>query len=78
VELDLANNFLEAVPVQALKVLKNIKFLNLGSNKIKVNTVPRLVLNTAHSADVSTNANYTYIFLCNKSFEYSFKPKDLS
>ena len=36
VELDLANNFLESVPVSALSPLKNIKFLNLGSNKIKV------------------------------------------
>ena len=36
VELDLSSNFLESVPVQALKSLTNLKFLNLGSNKIRV------------------------------------------
>ncbi len=36
VELDLSSNFLDSVPVQALKSLGNLKFLNLGSNKIRV------------------------------------------
>ena len=35
-ELDLSNNFLENIPIAALANLKNLKFLNLGSNKIKV------------------------------------------
>ena len=36
VELDLANNFLQSIPIAALSSLDNLKFLNLGSNKIKV------------------------------------------
>ena len=36
VELDLANNFLESIPYAALATLKNLKFLDLGSNRIKV------------------------------------------
>ena len=35
-ELDMSNNFLETIPIAALESLKNLKFLNLGSNKIKV------------------------------------------
>ena len=40
VELDLANNFLESIPIAALSTLENLKFLNLGSNKIKVTIYP--------------------------------------
>ena len=36
VELDLSNNFLTKVPMAALAALNNLKFLNLGSNKIQV------------------------------------------
>ena len=36
VELDLSNNFLTKVPMVALAALNNLKFLNLGSNKIQV------------------------------------------
>ena len=36
VELDLSHNFLREVPVDALSGLKNLKFLNLGSNRIEV------------------------------------------
>ena len=45
VELDLSNNFLTKVPMVALAALNNLKFLNLGSNKIQVMLViviPRL------------------------------------
>ena len=45
VELDLSNNFLTKVPMVALAALNNLKFLNLGSNKIQVMVViviPRL------------------------------------
>ena len=35
-ELELSNNFMEAIPIAALSSLKNLKFLNLGSNKIQV------------------------------------------
>ena len=37
VELELSNNFLESIPIAALASLDNLKFLNLGSNKIQVN-----------------------------------------
>lgn len=36
VELDLSYNFLSSIPVGALADLNNLKFLNLGSNKIQV------------------------------------------
>ena len=36
VELDLSLNFLSSVPVGALGQLRNLKFLNLGSNRIQV------------------------------------------
>ena len=36
VELELSNNFLESIPIAALAALDNLKFLNLGSNKIQV------------------------------------------
>ena len=36
VELDLSLNFLSSVPVRALGQLRNLKFLNLGSNRIQV------------------------------------------
>ena len=36
VELDLSNNFLTSIPVSALTSLNNIKFLNMGSNRIEV------------------------------------------
>ena len=36
VELELSNNFLESIPIAALASLDNLKFLNLGSNKIQV------------------------------------------
>ncbi len=36
VELDLSSNFLDSVPVEALSRLDNLRFLNLGSNKIRV------------------------------------------
>ena len=36
VELDLSHNFLREIPVEALSGLKNLKFLNLGSNRIQV------------------------------------------
>ncbi len=36
VELDLSNNFLTAIPIAALATLLNLKFLNLGANKIQV------------------------------------------
>ena len=36
VELDLSNNFLTAIPIAALSTLTNLKFLNLGANKIQV------------------------------------------
>jgi len=36
VELDLSQNFFDAVPVEALTALKGLRFLNLGSNKIRV------------------------------------------
>ena len=39
VELELSNNFLESIPIAALSSLKNLKFLNLGSNKIKVKSL---------------------------------------
>ena len=39
VELDLSFNFFESLPIDAFKSLKNLKFLNLGSNKIKVNLI---------------------------------------
>ena len=39
VELDLSNNFLTKVPMVALAALNNLKFLNLGSNKIQVMVV---------------------------------------
>ena len=35
-ELDLSLNFLSSVPVGALGQLRNLKFLNLGSNRIQV------------------------------------------
>ena len=38
VELDLSLNFLSSVPVGALGQLRNLKFLNLGSNRIQVST----------------------------------------
>jgi Leucine-rich repeat (LRR) protein len=41
VELDLSNNFLTAVPMAALAALTNLKFLNLGSNKIQVTDLQR-------------------------------------
>ena len=44
VELDLAFNFFESIPIEALKTLTNLKFLNLGSNKIKVCHAPHLRL----------------------------------
>ena len=34
--MDLSFNFFERLPMDGLKNLKNLKFLNLGSNKIKV------------------------------------------
>ena len=36
VELDLSHNFLREIPVDALAGLDNIKFLDLGSNRIQV------------------------------------------
>ncbi len=39
VELDLSNNFLTTVPIAALATLLNLKFLNLGANKIQVEWV---------------------------------------
>jgi hypothetical protein len=36
VELDLSNNFLSSIPLAALTTLTNLKFLNLGANKIQV------------------------------------------
>lgn len=42
VELDLSFNFFERLPMDGLKNLKNLKFLNLGSNKIKVSHSPTL------------------------------------
>ena len=36
VELDLSFNFFDSIPIEAFKGLENLKFLNLGSNKIKV------------------------------------------
>ena len=36
VELDLSLNFLSSVPIGALSQLRNLKFLNLGSNRIQV------------------------------------------
>lgn len=36
VELDLSLNFLSSVPIGALGQLRNLKFLNLGSNRIQV------------------------------------------
>ena len=38
VELELSNNFLKSIPISALASLTNLKFLNLGSNKIQVTT----------------------------------------
>ena len=35
-ELDLSLNFLTSVPIGALGQLRNLKFLNLGSNRIQV------------------------------------------
>ena len=35
-ELDLSFNFFESVPIHAFRNLRNIKFLNFGSNRIKV------------------------------------------
>ena len=35
-ELDLSFNFFDSIPIEAFKGLENLKFLNLGSNKIKV------------------------------------------
>ena len=35
-ELDLSFNFFDSIPIEAFKSLENLKFLNLGSNKIKV------------------------------------------
>ena len=35
-ELDLSFNFFDSIPIEAFKGLGNLKFLNLGSNKIKV------------------------------------------
>ena len=42
VELDLSLNFLSSVPIGALGQLRNLKFLNLGSNRIQVTSVPLL------------------------------------
>ena len=39
VELDLSYNFLSSIPVGALSDLNNLKFLNLGSNKIQVKII---------------------------------------
>ena len=36
VELDLSFNFFDSIPIEAFQGLENLKFLNLGSNKIKV------------------------------------------
>ena len=35
-ELDLSFNFFDSIPIEAFKSLEALKFLNLGSNKIKV------------------------------------------
>ena len=35
-ELDLSFNFFDSIPIEAFEGLGNLKFLNLGSNKIKV------------------------------------------
>ena len=43
VELDLSYNFLSSIPVGALADLNNLKFLNLGSNKIQVKMVYVLI-----------------------------------
>ena len=50
-ELELSNNFLESIPIAALATLDNLKFLNLGSNKIQVNktSLPSLYLSIAMS-----------------------------
>ena len=42
VELDLSYNFLSSIPVGALADLNNLKFLNLGSNKIQVKFISKL------------------------------------
>jgi Leucine-rich repeat (LRR) protein len=42
VELDLSLNFLSSVPVGALGQLRNLKFLNLGSNRIQVSATSRI------------------------------------
>ena len=39
IELELSHNFLTSVPVGALSQISNLKFLNLGSNRIKVKTI---------------------------------------
>ena len=43
-ELDLSFNFFDSIPIEAFKGLGNLKFLNLGSNKIKVGGEARRVL----------------------------------
>ena len=72
VELDLSNNFLTKVPMAALAALKNMKFLNLGSNKIQVMVIivlPRLQFsrhNGKHMGWVFSHATLSTI-LCHKT-----------
>ena len=45
VELDLSFNFLSSVPIGALGQLRNLKFLNLGSNRIQVTAIVNYIKN---------------------------------
>ena len=72
VELDLSYNFLSAIPVGALADLNNLKFLNLGSNKIQVKFISPLQSNNIYMPFkyyVSNNLNKRKNHLKNKSFE---------
>ena len=70
VELDLSYNFLSAIPVGALADLNNLKFLNLGSNKIQVKFISPLQSNNIYMPFyVSNNLNKRKNHWKNKHFE---------
>jgi Leucine-rich repeat (LRR) protein len=58
VELDLSLNFLTSVPVEALGQLRNLKFLNLGSNRIQV-WRPRLWIISVSSSSNFDDKSFT-------------------
>jgi hypothetical protein len=84
VELDLSNNFLTSIPVAALGTLLNLKFLNLGANKIQVHydyTVNQRqgtrIVKEEHNNDYLPSFCISLSSLCvaGRSFAYIYFPQ---